>query len=233
MDDLTIFCLHAAAAMLMGGVIGLERQWHLLHTIGLRTNALVALGADLFVSLPFLIGGTPSPAHLAGQVATGVGFLGGGVILREGLSVKGMNTAATLWCSAAVGALTGAGRPLEGLIGTVGILVIHLALRPVSDWIDHRQQTATNVPQMYRLRVICRTGAEGTARAVLLKFFHDHPTMTVQGVATQACAEPDRIAVLADIASRQRDERTMEDLMALVNDDPNVHAVSWEKTVST
>jgi putative Mg2+ transporter-C (MgtC) family protein len=227
--DLVTFCWQAGAAALMGAAIGLERQWHLLHTIGLRTNALVAFGAALFVSLPGLLGGTPGPAHLAGQVATGVGFLGGGVILREGLTVKGMNTAATLWCSAAVGALTGAGLPLAGLVGTVGVLAVHLALRPLSDWIDRRVRTATNVVTAYRLRVACRTGQEAVVRAILLKFFHDHPTMTMQSVATLGSQEPDRTCVAADIHSEQRDDRTMEELMALVNDEPSVFTVSWEK----
>src|SRR5262245_28054278 len=103
----TAFLLHAGAAALMGTAIGLERQWG-QHSAGLRTNALVAFGAALFVSLPGLLGGTPTASHLAGQVVTGVGFLGGGVILREGLTIRGLNTAATLWCSAAVGALAGA-----------------------------------------------------------------------------------------------------------------------------
>jgi putative Mg2+ transporter-C (MgtC) family protein len=229
--DITSFCLHAAAAGLMGAAIGLERQWHLLHTVGLRTNALVAFGADLFVSLPGLLGGSPGPAHLAGQVATGVGFLGGGVILREGLNVKGMNTAATLWCSAAVGAMTGAGLPLAGLAGTLGVLAIHLALRPVSDWIDHRLRTALNAATAYRLRVSCQVGGEGTVRSLLLKFFHDHPTMIVQGVTTQA-GELGAVHVSADIHSEQRDDRTLEELMTLVNDEPRVSSVSWEKEPS-
>src|SRR4051812_3981299 len=160
MDTLT-FSLHAGAVALLGTAIGLERQWHLLHTAGLRTNALVAFGADLFVSLPHLLGSNPGPAHLAGQVATGVGFLGGGVILREGLNVRGMNTAATLWCSAAVGALAGAGRLPESLAGTAGVLALHLALRPVSDWLDRRHRTASNVETAYRLRVVCKAGQEG------------------------------------------------------------------------
>jgi putative Mg2+ transporter-C (MgtC) family protein len=227
--DLTSFCLHAAAAALMGAAIGLERQWHLLHTVGLRTNALVALGADLYVSLPGLLGGNPGPAHLAGQVATGVGFLGGGVILREGLTVKGMNTAATLWCSAAVGALTGAGMPLAGLAGTVGVLTIHLTLRPVSEWLDRRLRAAPNAATVYRLRVRCRDGCEAEVRALLLKFFHDHPTMTIQGVTTQEGGEPGVAGVVAEIRSEQRDDRAMEELMALVNDEASVSSVSWEK----
>jgi putative Mg2+ transporter-C (MgtC) family protein len=213
----------------MGAAIGLERQWH-LGSAGLRTNALVALGADLFVSLPYLLGGTPSPSHLAGQVATGVGFLGGGVILREGLTVKGMNTAATLWCSAAVGALAGAGLLLEGLAGALGVLTLHVALRPVSDWLERRLRRATEVATAYRLRVCCRAGQEAGVRAVLLRFFHDHPTMTVQGVTTQEAGVPGLACVVADIHSERRDDRAMEELMALVNDEPSVTSVSWEKS---
>jgi hypothetical protein len=66
-------------------------------------------------------------------------------------------------------------------------------------------------------------------RAVLLRFFHNHPTMTVQALTTQEGAEPGRSTVAADIHSEQRDDRAMEDLMALVNDEPSVTAVSWEK----
>jgi putative Mg2+ transporter-C (MgtC) family protein len=222
------FCLHAAAAALMGTAIGLERQWG-QHTAGLRTNALVAFGACLFVSMPRLLGGPISPAQLAGQVIVGVGFLGGGVILREGLNVRGINTAATVWCSAAIGALTGAGLPLEALAGMVGILAVNVALRPVSDWLDRRLRRAKNVATLYRLRATCRTGHEGVVRDALFRFFHEHPTMVLQGVATQDGGGPDRSCVAADIYSEKRDDLAMEDLMAQVNADPCVSAVSWEK----
>ena len=109
----TTFLINLGAALLMGVAIGLERQFG-GHPAGLRTNALVCVGAALFASLPGLWGHDLSPDHMVGQIVTGVGFLGGGAILREGLNVNGMNTAATLWCSAAVGALTGAGYPLYG-----------------------------------------------------------------------------------------------------------------------
>src|SRR5204862_1071095 len=131
-------CLNAGAVALMGAAIGLERQWQAQHTTGMRTTSLVAFGAYLFVSIPQLIGTSPGPSHLAGQVATGVGFLGGGVILREGLNVKGLNTAATLWCSAAIGALTGAGLLPEALAGSLGIIALNLGLQPANNWIDRR-----------------------------------------------------------------------------------------------
>jgi hypothetical protein len=70
-------------------------------------------------------------------------------------------------------------------------------------------------------------------RAVLLRFFQGHPSMAIQGVTTQAGDAPDRACVAADIRSLRRDDRAMEQLMALVNDEPSVSAVSWERNPST
>src|ERR1700678_4145620 len=114
---LLAFALNVGAALLMGFAIGLERQFR-QHPAGLRTNALVCTGAAMFVSLSHLMGDTASPTRVASYIVSGVGFLGGGVILREGLNVKGMSTAATLWCTAAVGTLAGAGFPGHALLGT-------------------------------------------------------------------------------------------------------------------
>jgi putative Mg2+ transporter-C (MgtC) family protein len=99
--------LRPAAALLLGCAIGFERQWN-QKMAGLRTNALVALGASGFVVFSGLVG-EGDPTRIAAQVVTGIGFLGAGVILREGINVHGLNTAATLWCSAMVGTLAGAG----------------------------------------------------------------------------------------------------------------------------
>jgi putative Mg2+ transporter-C (MgtC) family protein len=234
--DTTTFCLHAAAAAAMGTAIGLERQWG-NHIAGLRTNALVAFGAALFVSLPPLLEHTPSTAdwvaRAAGQIVVGVGFLGGGVILKEGFNIRGLNTAATLWCSAAVGALTGAGHVIEGLAGTVGVLVLNLGLKPLSDWLDRRVLRARNIITVYRLKIICRTGQESVARAALFRFFQDHRTMAIQGVSTREGEGPDRSCVVADIYSSRRDDHLMEELMAVVNAEPSVSAVSWENATTS
>src|SRR4051812_44299980 len=89
--EIVSFILNVGAALLMGAAIGLERQFR-QRTAGLRTNALVCVGAALFVSLSRLIGPEASPSRVAAQVVSGVGFLGGGIILREGFNVRGMNT---------------------------------------------------------------------------------------------------------------------------------------------
>src|SRR5262249_55824909 len=152
--SISVFALNTAVAVTLGTVIGLERKWG-QHPAGLRTNTLVALGASLFVGLSTLIEREASPSRIAAQVVSGLGFLGGGVILREGVNVRGLNTAATLWCSGAIGTLSGAGRLLEATVGTVAVLFVHLALRPVGNWIDAHTKMATNVETCYRLLVEC------------------------------------------------------------------------------
>ena len=87
-------------ALALGSVIGFERQWN-QKMAGLRTNALVSLGACGFVVFSAVVG-QGDPTRMAAQVVSGIGFLGAGIILREGVNVHGLNTAATLWCSAMV-----------------------------------------------------------------------------------------------------------------------------------
>lgn len=93
-----------AAALLIGGLIGFERQWR-QRMAGLRTNALVAIAAAGFVVFSTAFLPNSNPTQMAAQVVSGIGFLGTGVILREGINVRGLNTAATLWCSAIWGRL--------------------------------------------------------------------------------------------------------------------------------
>jgi len=221
------FALHIGVALLLGGLIGLERQFR-QHPAGLRTNALVAVGAALFVSLTHLMGDPSSPTRIASYIVSGVGFLGGGVILREGLNVKGMATAATLWCSAAIGTLSGAGYPLHALIGTLVVLILHVFFRPIGRWIDARVRLAVNIEVSYRMRVICDEKHEGIIRTILLRHVNTHPGMTIQGISTQDDDHPDKTAVVAEIFSLRRNDRAMEDLMSRLNIEPTVTAVRWE-----
>ena len=122
------FTLRVACAFILGTVIGLERQWR-QRAAGLRTNVLVALGSALFVLLGSMIPGESSPTRVAAQIVSGIGFLGGGVILREGVNVRGLNPAGTLWCSAAIGTLTRFGLLLEAAIGAGAMLGANVLLR--------------------------------------------------------------------------------------------------------
>ena len=111
-----------------------------------------------------------SPTRVASYVVSGVGFLGGGVILREGFNVHGLNTAATLWCSAAVGVLAAGGHPLFALIATGTIIGIHLLGRPLGHLIDRDNVVEEDEDdQPYQLQVICRPKSEKYARAQIVQ----------------------------------------------------------------
>jgi putative Mg2+ transporter-C (MgtC) family protein len=226
--DFLYFLFNLIAALVMGLVIGLERQFR-QHPAGLRTNALVCVGAALFVSLSHLMNDDGSPTRMASYVVSGIGFLGGGVILREGLTVKGMNTAATLWCTAAVGALTGAGFPIHAVVGTLVVLAINLGLRPVARWTDARTRKTTDVETSYRIRVVCERRQEAVVRTILLRHVNAHPAMMIQGVSTQDAELPDQAAVVADVFSNSRQDRAIQDLMSRINIEPGVTAVRWEQ----
>jgi len=134
------FVIRALCAAIIGGIIGFERQWR-NKMAGIRTNVLVALGSFLFVTLSMIIEGESSPTRISAQIVSGIGFLGGGVIIRDGLNVRGINTAATLWCSAAAGVLSSAGLILEAFIGSVLVLLVNIILRYVpAGWRNGEQR---------------------------------------------------------------------------------------------
>src|SRR5262245_22963021 len=152
--ELLTFSLNLAVAALLGAAVGVERQWH-QNPAGLRTCMLVCLGACLFVSLTALMGDTQSPTRIASYIVSGVGFLAGGVILKEGVNVRGLNTAATLWCCAALGTLSGAGQLLHALVGAGFVLAVHLCLRPITHRIDTRASASATAETFYRVRAVC------------------------------------------------------------------------------
>ena len=120
------------AAVVLGALIGLERQVR-KHPAGLHTNALVALGAAAYVIAGVLIGDNTGPARVAGQVVTGIGFVCAGLIWHQGGSVRGINTAVTVWCSCAVGVLCGFGM-LQWAVAVSALVVL---ANVVFHYVDH------------------------------------------------------------------------------------------------
>lgn len=127
--------LSLVAAFILGGLIGFERQYR-QRTAGLRTNVLVAVGAALFVDIANRLNGHQGAISVMSYVVSGIGFLGAGVIMREEGNVRGLNTAATLWGSAAVGAAAGADMLLEAILGASFVLASNTLLRPVVNRIN-------------------------------------------------------------------------------------------------
>ena len=129
-DQLEILGRLAMAAAL-GGLIGLERELR-GYPAGIRTMALITMGAMLFTDVSQLLGGTD---RIAAGIVTGIGFLGAGVIFREGYTVRGITTAATIWAAAAIGMAIGRELYLVAGLGTVIIFVV-LEARPFTRRVD-------------------------------------------------------------------------------------------------
>lgn len=128
------FALRLLLALGLGSGIGFERQLR-HHEAGLKTNALVAAGSAMFVMMASFF---TEPDRIVAQIMPGIGFLGAGMIMRDGLHVRGLNTAATLWCSASIGTLAGSGQPAVASIGAAVILGANIVLRFLADWVERR-----------------------------------------------------------------------------------------------
>jgi putative Mg2+ transporter-C (MgtC) family protein len=127
-------------AAALGAIIGIERELR-NKAAGLRTNILIAMGSALFTLMSIeLARGGADPTRIAAQIVTGIGFLGGGAILREGATVRGLTTAATIWMNAAIGVAAGGGRHQLAILATVTTLVTLTLLVPVDRWLDAREK---------------------------------------------------------------------------------------------
>jgi putative Mg2+ transporter-C (MgtC) family protein len=154
--------------------IGAERQWR-QRMAGLRTNALVAAGAAMFVVLTALtVAGGDDSFRIAGQVVSGIGFLGAGVILRDGLNITGLNAAVTLRCSAAVGTLAGYGLNGSAVTGAIAVIGANVCLRLIGKALD-RRKTPADAEITYLFRIVGNADEESHIRALLLQSISGQP----------------------------------------------------------
>lgn len=137
--DVWDFFLRVTAALLSGMMIGIEREIRNKNA-GLKTNALVALGAAVFVVISMQFQSEPGVdiTRVVGQVVTGIGFIGAGVILHKGTTVRGLTTAATVWCSAGAGCLAGVGFYKELVVLTILIIFVNVIFGAVDSFIDKK-----------------------------------------------------------------------------------------------
>jgi putative Mg2+ transporter-C (MgtC) family protein len=163
-------------AFVLGGVIGLERQIR-QRTAGLRTNVLVAVGAAIFVDMASRLGGHDGATHVVAYVVSGIGFLGAGVIMREEGNVRGLNTAATLWGSAAVGACAGANLVLEAILGCLFVLSANTLLRPIVNRINRQPLDVEMAEVTNTVYVIAARERQMDARALVERILEqaNHP----------------------------------------------------------
>ncbi len=155
-----------ATAFVLGTLIGAERQWR-QRSAGLRTNVLVAVGAAAFTDLGARLLGPDGSTRIISYIVSGIGFLGAGVILKEGTQIRGLNTAATLWCSAAVGAFAGAALLPEAVALSVFVLAGNTLLRPIVNYINRLPIDTRTTEAQYRVHVVTNQRKVSAARDIL------------------------------------------------------------------
>jgi putative Mg2+ transporter-C (MgtC) family protein len=203
-------------AAVLGGAIGAERELN-DQAAGLRTHMLLTIGACLFtlVSAYGFGGGIGTdPSRLAAQVVTGIGFLGGGAIVRHGLTVKGLTTAASIWATASVGVAIGAGSYVLGIGGAVLVVGTLFGLRRVSTllqrWgVSREEYVLATAPGFDVQRVVDLVRQEGA---------------DLRGLEHQQDDEADRIVLLVKLRPLYKPERLLDALRRL----DGVLQVEWE-----
>lgn len=216
-------------ALACGALIGFERQYR-QHSAGLRTSVLVATGSALFVLVAALTPGDTSPLRVAAQVVSGVGFLCAGVIIRDGLNIRGLNTAGTLWCASGVGVLTGSGYYLVAALGAVMVLLANLLLRPLARIINRQSKASGETGEMsihYVVRAVCLSQQENHIRSLLLQGVSGSD-LTLQALQSADTQDPTRVEVRADLQADGRKDALLEHVVAHLSLEESISSVRWE-----
>lgn len=216
-------------AFLLGSAIGYERQVR-QRTAGLRTNALVAVGAAAFVDLAMRLGGNEGATHVVAYVVSGVGFLGAGTIMKEGLNVRGLNTAATLWGSAAAGACAGAGLLDAALLDAIFVLAANTLLRPVVNSINRTPLDDEHSEVTYQLCVISDEEQQKLAFSMI-----DALLERAQYPLGDMNVEPfgdDDVEITATLLSTSADSAVLEGIAAQLTAMPYIKQAYWNQSIT-
>lgn len=212
------------AAFVLGGLIGAERQYR-QRGGGLRTHVLVAVGAATFVDIGIHLNGDVGGTQIIAYVVSGVGFLGAGVIMKQGSNVWGLNTAATLWCSAAVGACAGADLAFEAIALTGFVLAGNTLLRPLVNAINRRPIDEGATEAIYEVRITTNADHRDDSRELLREVLEaaNYPLQGMEIIER----EQGGIEIVATLLGTAADPRELDDIVARLNRDPLVENASW------
>ncbi len=213
-----------SVALALGSVIGFERQWHQKMAV-LRTNALVALGSCGFVVFSAMVS-EGDPTRVAAQVVTGIGFLGAGIILRDGTNVHGLNTAATLWCSAMVGIFVGAGFWAPGLVAAGFVVGTNLLLRPLVR-LFNSQIVSADTETGYSVTLTCMSVEETHLRLFLVHAL-SQGGLGLRRIDSSDIPDSSKVAVTAHVVAGKRNDAVVEQIVGRLSLEPQISAVAWQ-----
>ena len=167
-------------------------------------------------------------------MVSGIGFLGAGIIFREGLNVRGLNTAATLWCSAAVGVLAGGGALPYAALAAALVVAVNLLLRPLVNLlllplvqrIKPQPLASSELQTHYVVNVVCKGENEAHVRALLLQSL-GAGAIRLHRLDSTNIEDSDRVEVLAELSAERRSDSALEQIVGRLSLEPAVTAVRW------
>lgn len=217
------YLVRIGCAFLMGALIGIERQYR-QRNAGLRTNILVSVGAAAFTVLSCdMTLGNGDPSRIAAQIVSGIGFLGGGLILKDGFNVRGLNTAATIWCSAACGTLSGVGLYAEAAVLVAFVLITHCLFRPLCSWIERKRSGVFQ----YVVHAECEQDISNKLQQIImntLSFDHDVKLNSLYYKTLE-----NRAIVYCNMETQGEHRALLDLLVSRLRSQYGVFSTGWEK----
>lgn len=219
--SILIFTIRIMVCFGLSLLVGIERQYR-HKMVGLRTVILVSLGAFMFNWVSYSCD-IADRTRIAAQIVSGIGFLGAGVIIRDGSNrIKGLNTAATLWCIAAIGVLTSSGLLIESTIGTALVLIDNVILRLLSlhimDSINKKQE------ELCTIRIACKKDSESVVRTSFSKYI-EKQKLDLISLEKNEITE-DEVKLKSTLLTLNPNH--VEDLVKILSVLPGINSISWE-----
>src|SRR5260221_5103557 len=224
-DDFIDTLVSLSAAFVLGTLIGAERQYR-LRSAGLRTNVLVAVGAAAFVDLSMQLADADGAVRVIAYVVSGIGFLGAGVIMKQGMDVRGLNTAATLWASAAVGSCAGADMIAQAVALTVFVLAGNTLLRPLVNAINRIPLDERSSEATYYFKLAVTSHALPDMRDRLVERL-ESAKYPVADVAVVELGDG-QLEIVATLVSTAIDPKELDAVAADLERQPSVRHATWE-----
>ncbi|MBR0991754.1 MgtC/SapB family protein [Bradyrhizobium japonicum] len=216
-------------AFVLGTLIGAERQYR-QRTAGLRTNVLVAVGAAAFVDLAMHLTGSDGAVRVISYVVSGIGFLGAGVIMKQGMDVRGLNTAATLWASAAVGSCAGADMVAQAAALTVFVIAGNTMLRPLVNAINRIPLNEKASEATYYFKLAVATDALPDMRDRLVEKL-EAAKYPVADIEVAEIGE-DNLEIVAKLVATAVDPNELNAVATALQHLPGVRHATWEVSTS-
>ena len=225
------FSLRLLIAILLGLAVGLERQWT-KHQAGILTNVIVCVGAYAYTAFSYIAGGEGTDlTRIAAQVVSGIGFLGAGLIIRDGANIRGLATAATIWATAAIGILCTVDNLLYAVIVALSIVFLHLVLHPLSTHIDklrnYNKDKESNAECFYKISIKCGDEYETDIRSHLVKTIREKNGVLLHNLESIE-GDDGSIKIRAYVSTVKKNNDLVESILAHIGKDEGIISAGWK-----